>query len=248
MLLLARLLLILNILLYCFSAISSQTPTPNQHTNKIKQIVVVIDVFRAFTTAGYILEQKPKNYFISDNSISLNRVKNKYYNNFLVGKAEKNIDLKYNIPNSPTRLLENNINGKNVFHRSSAGGKGIINAKGADVILVSSFVNAKATVKYIQSLKNVNVKIMPMGTEGLQPSIEDDLCATYISKLLNNKKFNIIKFIPKIKNGSGKYFFTSDQIQYPKEDFDKCLEIDKFNFAIRAEVFDGYAKLTKLDV
>ena len=88
-----------------------------------------------------------------------------------------------------------------------------------------------------------------MGHEGKESSLEDDICAEYIKNLIRGEKKKVSNLALKLKKDSGKYFFSEDQWQYPKEDFDRCLEIDSFNFAIIAKVAeeDEYAILTRLD-
>jgi 2-phosphosulfolactate phosphatase len=216
-------------------------------TQERVHITVVIDVFRAFTTASYILSKNPASYVITTKSSVISRLISKSKDYLLIGKAEKGTNLVYGIPNSPTRVCGLEVAGKNVLHRTEAGAKGILLSKNSDIILVASFVNAEATVRYIKTIPHAKVTILPMGHEGTTPSIEDDLCACHIEALMNNKKINIATSIPKIMQTSGKYFFTSDQWQYPAHDFNLCLERERFNFAIKATVIDDYAILSRCD-
>lgn len=217
--------------------------TNSKHVN----VAIVIDVFRAFSTASYVLKQQPNNYIFTTKSSIISKLMINFPQPFIIGKAEKGSTLTYNIPNSPTRVQEIDLTGRNVFHRTEAGAKGIISARNADIILATGFVNAVATVQYIKSLQNTKIFIFPMGHEATSPSLEDNLCAEYIKSLLNDKKMNLYPFMKKIKKNSGKYFFSDDQWQYPYDDFKRCLEIDdKFNFAIQATVQDDYAILKSL--
>lgn len=69
-------------------------------------IFIVIDVFRAFTTASYILERHPKTYILTSRSSVISRLAKEFKNPILIGKPEKGINLTYDIPNSPTRVTE----------------------------------------------------------------------------------------------------------------------------------------------
>ncbi|MFK7974036.1 MAG: 2-phosphosulfolactate phosphatase [Rickettsiaceae bacterium] len=213
--------------------------------NKNPKVSVIIDVFRAFTTACYVLEQNPKKYIYATKTGVLRECALGYTNTLFIGKNEIGANIKYDIPNSPTRVKEIMVSDKVVLHRTEAGAKGILSAKDADIILATSFVNASATVRYIKKLQNPKIKIIPMGHEATTPSIEDDICAEYIKSLLNNKNFDINPFIQELKEGPGKYFFLKDQWQYPREDFQYCLEIDKFDFAIQAELCRDHALLIR---
>jgi 2-phosphosulfolactate phosphatase len=89
--------------------------------------------------------------------------------------------------------------------------------------------------------------MVPMGHEGTTPSLEDDICAQYIQARLKRQTINLAQYHAALREGSGKYFFSEDQWQYPSQDFECCLEVSRFNFAIKAEVQEEYATLTRLD-
>ncbi|WP_425364564.1 2-phosphosulfolactate phosphatase [Candidatus Tisiphia endosymbiont of Mystacides longicornis] len=209
------------------------------------QVIVVIDVFRAFTTAAYVLDHNPVTYILASDSAVVSRLISNFNNPVLIGKSEKGANLIYDVPNSPTRVQDITIVGKNVLHRTAAGASGILLAKEANIVLAAGFINASATAEYIKTLPNTEIIIIPMGHEGNTPSLEDNICAEYIKALIHGKKLELIKFLPILQEGSGKYFFSQDQWQYPKEDFFRCLEVDRFNFIIKATIMNDYAILTR---
>ncbi|MFW9872774.1 MAG: 2-phosphosulfolactate phosphatase [Candidatus Thorarchaeota archaeon] len=216
----------------------------------IKQlnVTIVIDAFRAFATASYVLARYPKTYMLATKSFVISKLASNLKNTLLIGKAEKGSNLIYNIPNSPSRTQEVKIRNKNILHRTEAGAKGILLAKESDIILAVGFVNADATVKYIKNLANPKIKIVPMGHEAVNPSLEDDLCAMYIESLIQGKKLKLTPFLKDLKKGPGKYFFSKDQWQYPQKDFDLCLKTNSFNFAIKATVHNDYAILKRCNI
>ncbi|MCE5318815.1 MAG: 2-phosphosulfolactate phosphatase [Parachlamydia sp.] len=210
------------------------------------KVTVVIDVFRSFTTACYILKDNPRSYKLAETCTTISRLAREVLQPVLIGKPEPGSNFVYTIPNSPARVRDLNVSDKHVLHRTTAGAKGVLLAKGADMILVAGFINAEATAVFIRKLYQPVVTYMPMGHEGTTPSMEDDLCSNYIQALINGKKIDLQPFIPKLKEGPGKYFFGEDQWQYPKDDFDLCLERGRFIFAIQAIVEGDYATLKKV--
>jgi len=224
------------------------------HKHQIKpslkqlNVAIIIDAFRAFATASYVLEHYPKTYMLATKSSVISKLASNLKNTLLIGKPEKGSNLIYNIPNSPTRVQEIKIRDKNILHRTEAGAKGILLAKDSDIILATGFVNADATVKYIKTLTKPKITIVPMGHEGITPSLEDDICAKYIESLINEKKIKLTPFLKDLKKGPGKYFFSKDQWQYPQEDFDRCLKTNSFNFAIKAVVHNDYAILKRCNI
>jgi 2-phosphosulfolactate phosphatase len=210
------------------------------------KVVVVIDVFRAFTTASYVLEHDPASYTLAVRQSVISELAAEHINPLVIGKPERGMEGHiYHIPNSPTRLLEVDILGRDIFHRTEAGARGVLQAHEADLVLAASFVNATATADYIKRLQDPQVTIVPMGHEGTTPSLEDDICSEYIQALLNGEQIEIAPYIAQFREGPGKYFFSEDQWQYPSTDFDHCLEVDRFNFAIQATVKGDYALLTR---
>lgn len=210
------------------------------------KVTVVIDVFRSFTTACYVLDNRPSSYKLAENCSVISRLALQTISPILIGKPEKGSPVTYSIPNSPTRVIDRGVTDQHVLHRTAAGAKGVLLSKDADVILLAGFVNAQATANYISKLNQPDLKFMPMGHEGITPSLEDDLCCSYIQALLQGKKLDLQPFIPQLKEGPGKYFFDEDQAQYPRHDFVLCMETDRFNFAIQAIVEGDWATLKKI--
>ena len=213
------------------------------------EATIVIDVFRAFTTACYILEQEPTGYFLTATSDVVRKLQTKYPKATLIGKPEKHCQLIYDIPNSPTRCLTSHIKGKYILHRTEAGAKGVLHTlkNKRSLVLATSFVNAEATVRYLQYKQIKQITIIPMGHEAKTPSLEDELCAEYILALFTNRKFSLDQHIQALRLGPGRYFFSEDQKQYPAEDFKRCLQMKRFNFAIKALLENNYAILTRCD-
>jgi 2-phosphosulfolactate phosphatase len=204
------------------------------------KVVVVIDAFRAFATAAYVLSRGPATYYLATECSVISRLAHSNPNTVLIGKPGIGSDLIYDIPNSPTRTLEVEVAGRTVLHRTEAGAKGVLLAREADIVLAAGFVNADATAHYIRSLTNPEVTLIPMGHEGNTPSLEDDLCAAYISD-----PFPLSPYLPALREGPGKYFFSDDQAQYPEDDFRRCLSLERFDFILQAEVRGDYALLTQ---
>ena len=209
------------------------------------KVTVVIDVFRAFTTAAYVLDRSPATYMLAKKHSVITELAKNRINPLVIGKPEIGMDGHiYNIPNSPTRTLGVEVENRDVIHRTEAGALGVLLCRDADLILAASFVNANATVQFIKTLPNPIITLLPMGHEGNTPSMEDTLCAEYINALMQSKKLDLVPYLSELKKGPGSYFFSKDQLQYPAEDFERCLQVDHFNFAIRARLENDFAILT----
>jgi 2-phosphosulfolactate phosphatase len=196
--------------------------------------VVIVDVFRACTTACHGLDRGPACYWLTSSSASAARIASETSRPLLIGKPEKGSALGYHIPNSPTRVASVAVEGRDIIHRTTAGARGVIAALHSDTVLLGCFANASATVARIGQLKPEVVSIVAMGHEGNEPTPEDDLCADYLAMKLQGQELDILPFFSALRSTSGAYFFGDTQDEYPSSDFAHCLELDRFDFAVEA--------------
>ena len=147
-------------------------------------LTVIIDVFRAFSVEAYCFSQgAEKTIPIGDIDFAY-KLKEENPDIILAGERRGKIMPGFDTGNSPSELKNIDVRGKTVVHTTSAGTKGIANAKQADEILGASLVNAAATARYIKNSGASEVSLVCMGLEALSETEEDTLCANYIKSLL----------------------------------------------------------------
>jgi 2-phosphosulfolactate phosphatase len=203
---------------------------------KAEGLTVIIDVFRAFSLECYIYDKNAKLIIpVADLDKAFETSKeNPDY--ILVGERNEKKVEGFHYGNSPKQILDVDFTGKTVIHTTSAGTQGIIQAGNAKEIITGSFVNASAIVKYIQHKNPTKVSLVCMGYSAKMPSEEDTLCAEYIYNQLKGHDMEFEKIIETIRNTSGRRFLESKMAEHtPPEDFDLCLDLNRFNFVIRAE-------------
>ncbi len=215
---------------------------------RAKGLTVIIDVFRAVATACHVLERHPCEYLFVESSQAATRLLQAARDPILIGKPELGADLCYDIPNSPTRARGLHIAGRTVLHRTGAGAQGILVARQAEDVVIGSFVNADAIVRYIRLRRPAVVSLVAMGHEGSVACPADELCAAFLLALLENRPFDLVPQVNALRVTSGSYFFGAAQDEYPQEDFAHCLELSRFPFVPRAELLGDYARLTALNV
>ena len=111
-----------------------------------------------------------------------------------------------------------------------------MNATGASEIITGSFVNAGAIVRYIQNKRPAKVSLVCMGYSAREKAEEDTLCAGYIYNQLKGLETDFKAMKRKIKGTSGRRFFDPAKAAFnPQEDFDLCLDLNRFDFVIRVE-------------
>ena len=199
-----------------------------------KGIVVIIDVFRAFSVEAYLVHNNAyRIYPVGDKEIAY-KCKEKDSNVVLIGER-KGVKLPgFDHGNSPSEIENIDFTGKKIIHTTSSGTQGIANAINAEEILTGSLVNAKAIANYIKSKNPEHVTLVAMGLGGKIDSDEDTLCAYYIKSLLEGREIDISDKIEKLKTTSGaKFFDKSKNDVFPQRDFYLCTDINKFNFVLK---------------
>lgn len=212
-----------------------------------KGLTIIIDVFRAFSTACYAFEGGAYRIFPIGEIEEAYQIKSKNPDFVLVGERNEQKPPGFDFGNSPSQLLTGNLHGKTIVHTTSSGTQGIANAKNADEIITGSFVNAGAIVKYIQKKQPKTVSLVCMGYACQYPTDEDTLCAEWIKNELEGKPNDFSKMVETMRNGSGSRFFAPDKQNWsPQADFELCLDLDRFNFVLKVEQVDGLNYLKEI--
>lgn len=212
-------------------------------------LTVIIDVFRAFSVACYIVNNGAKRIIpVGDIDIAY-KLKEENPDYILIGERKERIQPGFDYGNSPTHIENIDFSGKTVVHTTSAGTQGIVNAVKADEIITGSLVNSKAIAKYIKAKNPKTVSLVCMGYEGRFESDEDTICAEYIKSILEEKVYDINSKIAGLKHSSGKRFFDLAKSKWsPERDFYLCTDMDRFDFVLKAEKDDyGLYCLNKID-
>lgn len=210
-------------------------------------LTVVIDVFRAFTTACFIMNNGAEAIYPVGKVETAFDLKNKLKDCILVGERNEVIIPGFDYGNSPANIEHVDFTGKTVVHTTSAGTQGIVNAVNADEIITASFVNVYAVVRYIKQRSPEKVSIVCMGKAAVEPAEEDTWCAEYIRALLLGEEYDIKSRLAELRNLEGRRFFRPDnQEQCPERDFYLSTSVGIFDFVLKAESVDKSIPLYRL--
>jgi 2-phosphosulfolactate phosphatase len=199
-------------------------------------LTVIIDVFRAFSTACYVVQNGAREIIpVGDADLAYKlREKNPKY--VLMGERKGKMLPGFDYGNSPTDIQTVDFSGKTVIQTTSAGTQGFANAKDADELITGSFVNAEAIVTYIRKKSPAQVSLVCMGTWAVKPNDEDTLCAEYIAGRLNNQKLDKKAIYRRLRDSkTARIFFDPAVTWAPEADFDLCLNIGLCDFVLKAE-------------
>ncbi len=209
-------------------------------------LTVVIDVFRAFSTACYAFAGGAVKIIPVGDINQAFSLKEQNPEFLLVGERNEQKPEGFDFGNSPSQLLTGKLQGKTIVHTTSSGTQGIANASQAEEIITGSFVNASAIVQYIRKQQPKTASLVCMGYACQYPTDEDTLCAEYIRNELEGKANDFARMTTTIRKGSGARFFDADKKSWsPEADFHLCLDLNRFNFILKVEKENGlnYLKL-----
>jgi len=194
---------------------------------------VIIDVYRAFTTAAFCVAAGAKEIVLTASHGDALAMKAADPALFLTGEVGGKPIPGFDEGNSPSKLVDLDLRGRRVVQRTSSGTQGVIAATRAERIVLASFVIVGATARYLRQ-SGVDVTLVAMGHEGASRSVEDELCASYLEALLAGEKPPLV---PKLMGALAERVEWPDW--FPARDALLAAEVDRFSFALPVAREDG---------
>jgi 2-phosphosulfolactate phosphatase len=211
--------------------------------------VVVIDVFRAFTTACYAAAAGARVVPVAD--IDAARALGARHPDWLLAGERDGRDLPgFDFGNSPARIAAAPLAGRTLVHTTHAGTQGVTRADAADEVLTGSLVNAAAIVRYLRRRSPAVVSIVRMGHQAQERSLEDDLCAELLAARLVGREHDTHDLAARLRAApAAAKFFDPAATWAPEADFALCAAVDRFDFVLRLAAADaeGVRALERLD-
>ncbi|MCH8298054.1 MAG: 2-phosphosulfolactate phosphatase [Chloroflexi bacterium] len=201
---------------------------------------IIIDVFRAFTTAAIAFDHGAKEITLvaePEEALELHR---RGIGDYLMGEVAGKRPEGFDFGNSPHEISQVDLAGKTLVQSTRAGTVGVAAAVNASDVYLGSFVVAQATVDAVRKDGPELVSIIAMGDQGVVRSDEDEQCGIYLRNLLEERKpdFDAVKTLV-LKGGATQKFFDPDQPQYHPEDVTLALEADRYSFAMKISRENG---------
>lgn len=202
--------------------------------------VVIIDVFRAFTTAAIAFDRGATEIVLvaeADEALALHR---KGVGDLIMGEVGGARPEGFDFGNSPHEISQADVAGKTLVQSTRAGTVGAAAASKANAIFLGSFVVAQATVDAVLQEQPEVVSIIAMGDQGVVRSDEDEHCGIYLRNVLEGRTpdFQAVKKLV-MAGGATQKFFDKNQPQFHPEDVALALELDRYPFAMKISREDG---------
>lgn len=196
---------------------------------------IVIDVFRAFTTAAIAFDRGATQITLVAEAQDALELYRSGIGDLLMGEVDGKRPEGFDLGNSPHEMSSADVAGKSLVQSTRAGTVGVAAAAdSADAIFLGSFVVAQATVDTILREDPGVVSILAMGDQGQVRSDEDEQCGIYLRNALEGRRpdFPAVRSLV-MSGGATQKFFDPAQPQYHPDDVELALQIDRYPFAMR---------------
>jgi 2-phosphosulfolactate phosphatase len=204
---------------------------------------VVIDVFRAFSLVPWALMGGARMVVPVRTEAEALAWKRRDPTVLLAGERDGKPLPGFDFGNSPSEIRRADLAGRVLIHRTSAGTQGLLAAleAGAFPVLAGSFLTAGATIRYLKSMELSELSIVAMGWNAREEALEDVLCAGFLKARLLGEHPDFGALRSEIReHPTGQRFFDPRLPWFPEEDFEHCMELDRYDSAIVATVDDTY--------
>jgi 2-phosphosulfolactate phosphatase len=200
--------------------------------------VVVIDVFRAFTTAAVAFANGASHILMVATVEEALALKSSNVVQICMGEVGGRKPEGFDFGNSPSELLRASFSGAAIVQRTSAGTQGVtIAARRSDRLYAGSFVTANATARTLRRGQPDHVTLVAMGDNGTVRTTEDELCALHLRNVLEGRPGDPDAIRRVILAGrEAERFRDPARPHLPLEDLDIALSFDRYDFAIRIEL------------
>lgn len=199
-------------------------------------VAVVIDVFRASTLQCQAFAQGAARILPVAAEATARQFKAANPDWLLVGERNARKLPGFDYGNSPSDIAALDLTGRTVIQTTHAGTQGLCAAQDATVVLSAALVNASATVRRIRALAPASVTLVRMGAAAVERSPEDDICAEWLECQLLGRPYDTASIRERLAAApSAQKFFDPSFTDAPRADFDICVDLDRFGFALQLE-------------
>ena len=202
--------------------------------------VVIIDVFRAFTTDAVAFSKGAEKIVLVAEVEEALKLREQGVGEICMGEVDGIRPDGFDLGNSPFEMLNADVAGKTLIQSTRAGTVGMSAAVNASQIYAGSLVLAASTVKAIVHDVPDLVTIVAMGAEARVHADEDEQCAFYMRNLLQGRKpdHDAVRALV-LAGAEAQKYSDPEQPQFHPEDRDMALQIDSVDFAIKVGREDG---------
>lgn len=202
--------------------------------------VVIIDVYRAFTTASVAFLRGAQRLILAAEVDDALGLRQEGVGDLTVGEVHGHKPDGFDLNNSPQALSRMDLHERTPILSTRSGTMGVHAARRAAEIFGAALINAEATAAVIRARRPPLVTLVAMGWEGRFRTDEDELCAIYLKNLLLGERPDprcVRQFVLDCRES--RKFDDPAQPQFDPGDREWALRINAVPFAVRVVSRDG---------
>jgi 2-phosphosulfolactate phosphatase len=212
-------------------------------------VVVVIDVIRAFTTAAILLSRGvPSIDCVADVEAAFRLEEPPAPRPLHVGEEVHRPTAVVDLPNSPHAALAADVAGVPAILYTANGTRALLSTPAGATVMAAALVNATATVRWLRAQRPGDAVHLAVTDDG---GPEDRACAGYIAALLRGDPIDLASVTAEVRAGEEAHarrwraFVTDDHWRSFTADVAMCAQVDTFPVAIvgHHDVRDRYVRL-----
>jgi 2-phosphosulfolactate phosphatase len=210
--------------------------------------VVVIDVLRAFTTATYAFAAGASGITLVGTVEEALALRARLPSALVMGEVGGLPPAGFDFGNSPSQFNGQDLTGRRLIQRTSAGIQGIVRSSRADLLLASSFVCARATAEYLRVHNTGEITFVITGVGSrerlddgpITHGDEDAACANYLEALLQSFDPDPQPYLRRVwQSPPAQKFLDPTQHEFRLRDLQLCTTANCFDFALLVQRKDG---------
>jgi len=208
--------------------------------------VVVIDVLRAFTTSAYAFAAGASHLTLVREVEDAFALRESDPDALLMGEVSGYPIEGFDLGNSPSALEGQDLSGRHLIFRTTAGTRAAVAADEPEVLLVASLVCARATVDYLAGLRCDDIALILSGRRDGKGGEDDEVVAHYLKALLEGRQVDREDYIRRLRDSPSAQKFLAPADAFPAADLDAAARIDAFDFPQLASRRDGRLVLERV--
>lgn len=211
--------------------------------------VVVIDVLRAFTTAGFAFDAGAEAITLVSEVREAYALREAHPDWLITGEVGGLPVQGFDFSNSPGGFVGEDLRGRRLVQRTSSGTQGVVRSTGAANRVAASLCCARATAVYLDRLQPDRVTMVITGSHPEGLGDEDQACADYLEGLIRERPVDLEGIRKRVRSAqAAQRFIDPEQRAFSLEDLEYALDVDRFGFAMVVRKEGAYDVMRAVDV
>ena len=200
--------------------------------------IIVVDVIRAFTVAAHAFSAGAEDIVLVSTVEEALSLRERIPDALVMGEIGGLKPEGFDLGNSPSALQGLDLSGRHLIQRTSAGTQGVVRSSPrANTLLACSLACASATARYVGNLSPEIVTFVITGVSAgtwRNDGDEDAACADYVEKLLRGEMPDKVAAAQRVLDSYvARRFKDPRRPEFPASDLEYCVDVDRFDFAMR---------------